>query len=288
MESDYETFPDDMRLRYNFCTRFLHNAPSFPPFFSHPYTVIAGFLSGKTAIAFADRDKPTMFLHAGEVCVLPANYRRHGRSLTQGGAEFIAAGFLFEVRGGMDFLSFFEVPLRPDKSTAKLLLNLLAELLDLGTDPRGHTHLQINVSRQRIGYAILESILAVSTPKPSLLSMRQLLPAIECFNDNFNARPDLSKFLKMSGFSRTHFFRMFKSQTGTTPIEYVKRRRLREALLLLQESDLNISEIGDKVGWPDPFYFSKIFKAEIGMPPSVYRFQYRNMKYGKPFKASVI
>ena len=71
-------------------------------------------------------------------------------------------------------------------------------------------------------------------------------------------------------------------------MEYVKRHRLREALLLLQESDLNISEIGDKVGWPDPFYFSKIFKSEIGVPPSVYRFQYRNMEYGKPFKASVI
>ena len=83
--------------------------------------------------------------------------------------------------------------------------------------------------------------------------------------------------MKMSGFSRTHFFRIFKAQTGTTPIEYVKRRRLREALLLLQESDLNISEIGDKVGWPDPFYFSKIFKAKIGMPPSVYRLRHRKI-----------
>ena len=288
MKNDYETFPDDLCLRYHLCRHFHYASPTFPPFFSHPYTVIAGFLSGKTEIGFADRGKPPLFLRAGEVCVLPANCRRHGRSLSPDGVDFIAAGFLFEVRGGMDFLSFFDIPLRPDKSTAQLLLNLLAELLDLGTDPRGHTHLQINVSRQRIGYAILESILAVSTPKPSLLSMRQLLPAIECFNDNFNARPDLPKLLKMSGFSRTHFFRMFKNQTGTTPVEYVKRRRLREALLLLQESDLNISEIGDKVGWPDPFYFSKIFKAEIGMPPSVYRFQYRNMEYGKPFNASVI
>ena len=288
MKNDYETFPDDLCLRYHLCRHFHYASPTFPPFFSHPYTVIAGFLSGKTEIGFADRVKPPLFLRAGEVCVLPANCRRHGRSLSPDGVDFIAAGFLFEVRGGMDILNFLDIPPRLDKLTHGILRHLLKELLGLETDYHEGTELQTNVSRQRIGYAMLESILAVSAPKPGMLPVRRLLPAIEYLNDNFNARPDLPKLLKMSGFSRTHFFRMFKNQTGTTPVEYVKRRRLREALLLLQESDLNISEIGDKVGWPDPFYFSKIFKSEIGMPPSVYRIQYRNMEYGKPFNASVI
>ena len=288
MKSDYEIFPDDLRLRYHFCRRFHHIAPTFPPLFSHPYTVIAGFTNGKAEIGFADRVKPPLFLRAGEVCVLPANCRRHGRSLSPDGADFIATGFLFEIRGGMDFLCFFDIPPHLDKLTNGTLRSLLKELHGLEKDSSGRTDLQKKVSRQRIGYAMLESILAVSIPKPGMLPLRQILPAIEQLNDNFNTRPDLPKLLKMSGFSRTHFFRMFKNQTGTTPVEYVKRRRLREALLLLQESDLNISEIGDKVGWPDPFYFSKIFKSEIGVPPSVYRFQYRNMEYGKPFKASVI
>jgi len=275
MQSDFETFPDDLRLRYHFCRRFLHDFTTFPPLFSRPYTVIAGLMNGKAEIAFADRGNPPLLLRAGDVCILPTNCRRHGRSLSPGGAKFITTGFLFEVRGGMDFLSFFELPSRLDKLTNGILRNLLEELLGLEKDAPGRTDLQKNVSRQRIGYAMLESILAVSTPKPGMFSMRRLLPAIEHLNDNFNARPDLPKILKMSGFSRTHFFRMFKSQTGTTPIEYVKRRRLREALLLLQESDLNISEIGDKVGWPDQFHFSKIFKAEIGLPPSVYRLQHK-------------
>ena len=184
----------------------------------------------------------------------------------------------------MDFLNFFELPLRPDKSTNGILRKLLEELLRLEKGSPGRTDLQKNVSRQRIGYAMLESILAVSTPKPGMFSMRRLLPIIEHLNDNFTARPDLHELLKLSGVSRTHFFRMFKSQTGTTPVEYVKRRRLREALLLLQESDLTIAEIGDKVGWPDQFYFSKLFKSEIGMPPSAYRFQHKESI--KPSKAS--
>ncbi|MBU4198326.1 MAG: AraC family transcriptional regulator [Verrucomicrobia bacterium] len=276
MKSDYETFPDDLRLRYHFCRRFHYIAPAFPPLFSYPYTVIAGLMNGKVEIGFADRGTPPLLLRAGEVCILPANCRRHTKSLSPGGVDFTAAGFLFEVKGGMDFMSFFDPPLRLDKITDRILHKLLEELLGLEIDSPQRTDLQKNVSRQRIGYAILENLLAVSAPKPGMISIRRLLPVIEHLNDNFTARPDLVKLCKLSGFSRTHFFRIFKSQSGTTPIEYVKRRRLREALLLLQESDLNISEIGDKVGWSDPFYFSKTFKSEIGLAPSVYRVQYKN------------
>ncbi len=275
MKSDYETFPDDLRLRYHSCRRFHYDKPTFPPLFSRPYTVIAVYTNGKAEIGFADCSKAPIVLQTGDICILPANCRRHTKSLSPGGADFIAAGFLFEVRGGMDFLNFFDIPSHPGKSANGILRNLLEELFGLEKDAPGRTDLQKNVSRQRIGYAMLESILAMSTLKPGMFSMRRLLPAVEYLNDNFNARPDLPKLLQMSGFSRTHFFRVFKSQTGTTPIEYVKRRRLREALLLLQASNLNIAEIGNKVGWPDQFYFSKIFKAAIGMPPSAYRLQYK-------------
>ena len=284
MKNEYETLPDDLRLRYYFCWRFRHDFPSFPPLICRPHTVIAGVMNGKAVIGFADRDKDPISLGTGDTCVIPANCRHHGRSLSPGGAEFIAAGFLFEVKGGMDFLSFFDIPPRLGKVTNGILLNLLEELHGLEKDSSGRTELQKNVARQRIGYAMLESILAVSTPKPGMLSNRRLMPIIEHLNDHFTARPDLPRLLKLSGFSRTHFFRMFKSQTGTTPIEYVKRRRLREALLLLQESDLTVAEIADKVGWPDQFYFSKIFKSEIGMPPSEYRLQHKESM--KPFKDS--
>lgn len=275
MKSEYETLPDDLRLRCHLSGRFRHEAFTVTSLMRRPYTIIAGLINGKAEICFADRSKAPKALRVSEVCVLPANCCHYAKSLSPRGADFIVAGFLFEVRGGMDFLNFFNIPPSLDKLTNKILLHLLEELLRLEKDFPGCTELRKNVSRQRIGYAMLESILAVSAPKPGMFSTRRLLTAIEHLNDNFTVQPDLMKLLKMSGFSRTHFFRIFKIQTGTTPIEYVKRRRLREALLLLQESDMNISEIGDKVGWPDQFYFSKIFKSEIGIPPSSYRLQYK-------------
>lgn len=277
MENIFETFPDDLRLRYKICWRFHHEAPNFPPVVCCPYTIIAGLAGGEAVIRFSDRSKTPVRLKGGEVCILPANCRHQTGTLSPGGVEFIAAELLFEIRGGMDFLNFFDLPPHLDKSMNGILFHLLEELLGLERDFQGRQDLRRNVSRQRIGYAMLENILRVAAPKQGMLPMRRILPAIEHLNDNFTSKPDLPKLVKLSGLSRTHFFRMFKNQTGTTPIEYVKRQRLREALLLLQESDLTVAEIADKTGWQDPFYFSKIFKSEIGAPPSAYRLRYKNI-----------
>jgi AraC-like DNA-binding protein len=275
-ESAFETLPDDLRLRFQFCRRYRHVAPTFPPLECRPYTVVAGVTHGEALIAFADRRIKPISLRRGEFCVLSANCARHTRSISPNWVDFIVAGFLFEIRGGLDLLNFFELPQRLDKTTNKVLGDLLEELLECETGAApGRTDLVRMVSRQRIGYAVLEHVLSISTPKQGMLSARRILPAIQHMNDHFNDRLDVPGLVKLSGLSRTHFFRMFKSQTGTTPIEYVKRRRLREALLLLQESDLTVAEIGDLVGWPDPFYFSKVFKASIGVAPSIYRTQYR-------------
>jgi len=46
---------------------------------------------------------------------------------------------------------------------------------------------------------------------------------------------------------------------------------VREATLLLKNSEMNISEIAYNLGFSDPLYFSKYFKKEIGVAPLQYR-----------------
>jgi AraC-like DNA-binding protein len=45
------------------------------------------------------------------------------------------------------------------------------------------------------------------------------------------------------------------------------------AARLLRESDLTVAEIGEQVGWPDPFHFSKMFKSTYAQSPTAYRQQ---------------
>lgn len=48
----------------------------------------------------------------------------------------------------------------------------------------------------------------------------------------------------------------------------IRRMRVEKAKELLERSTLNISEVSYLVGFSDPGYFSKVFKAETGVPPN--------------------
>ncbi len=79
---------------------------------------------------------------------------------------------------------------------------------------------------------------------------------------------DLSDHL---GMSRVKLYKKIKQITGKTPIEFIRIIRLKRAAQLLRESQLNVSEIAYKTGFGSPKAFSKYFKEEFGILPSVYQ-----------------
>lgn len=70
---------------------------------------------------------------------------------------------------------------------------------------------------------------------------------------------------------RTIFYKKVRGTTGYTPNEYIRVIRLRKAAELLKKGEKNVSEVAYAVGFDNPYYFSKCFKEQFGMPPSHYR-----------------
>lgn len=70
---------------------------------------------------------------------------------------------------------------------------------------------------------------------------------------------------------RTIFYKKVRGTTGYTPNEYIRVIRLRKAAELLKEGEKNVSEVAYAVVFDNPYYFSKCFKEQFGMPPSQYR-----------------
>ena len=70
---------------------------------------------------------------------------------------------------------------------------------------------------------------------------------------------------------RTIFYKKVRGTTGYTPNDYIRVIRLRKAAELLKEGEKNVSEVAYAVGFDNPYYFSKCFKEQFGMPPSQYR-----------------
>ena len=78
-------------------------------------------------------------------------------------------------------------------------------------------------------------------------------------------------YANLMGLGRTVFYKKVRGVTGYSPTEYLRVIRLKKAAELLLTEDLTIAEISYKVGINDPYYFSKCFKNQFGIAPSVYQ-----------------
>ncbi|WP_086349245.1 AraC family transcriptional regulator [Candidatus Enterococcus clewellii] len=85
------------------------------------------------------------------------------------------------------------------------------------------------------------------------------------------------KLAEVSGFSKYHFHRIFKSITGESIFEYVTRTRLEQiASQLVHRPDLSITDIAYRFGFSDSAVFSRSFKRHYGIKPSEFRQKYSN------------
>lgn len=83
------------------------------------------------------------------------------------------------------------------------------------------------------------------------------------------ARPwTLMELSREAGLSVAHFTGLCRRQTGMPPLSLLIRLRLQCAMDLLQRGGHNVAEAARAVGYDDPFYFSRLFKKHIGVPPS--------------------
>lgn len=90
------------------------------------------------------------------------------------------------------------------------------------------------------------------------------------------SQPDLDvKFLTTQmAMSRTSLYNKVKELTGMGANDYINRRRIDKAIILLTQSDMSITEISEQVGFTYQRYFSTLFKEMKGMTPSQFRAQH--------------
>lgn len=76
--------------------------------------------------------------------------------------------------------------------------------------------------------------------------------------------------------SQNHLTRIFKKKYKTTIVEFMMESRLDLAEELLKNTNLTVTAISAKVGYPNYAYFTKIFKKRCGYTPSAYRNKWIN------------
>ena len=104
---------------------------------------------------------------------------------------------------------------------------------------------------------------------------RQIL---KCIHENYNTPLSETAIANSVNISKNYMHKVFRNETGMTPLNYLTKYRIQCAQKLLLESSKSIAKIGELCGYPEPIYFSYIFKKVCGMTPSVYRKQSAKMQ----------
>lgn len=76
---------------------------------------------------------------------------------------------------------------------------------------------------------------------------------------------DISNHVKLS---ESHLSKIFRNKTGSSPLNYFINLKMQEAIRLLMNQTFKIKEVAYKLGYNDPYYFTRIFTKHIGSSPA--------------------
>jgi AraC-like DNA-binding protein len=123
-----------------------------------------------------------------------------------------------------------------------------------------------------LGYLVESRGAAQSRPREQADNERSRIgSAIDRMSADLKHSWRVGELARLCSMSERHFFRGFKMTVGLSPIDWLRRERIRLAQRKLLNGGHSVKEISDQVGYNDVFFFSRDFKRQTGWSPSEYR-----------------
>lgn len=102
--------------------------------------------------------------------------------------------------------------------------------------------------------------------------------ATHYFNEHYNEPIVIEDYAKERAMTVNWFTQNFKKITKVTPMQYILSLRITNAMNLIDNTDYNMTQIADAVGYNNSMYFSRIFKKHTGMTPTEYKNRNNNIE----------
>ncbi|WP_074304280.1 helix-turn-helix transcriptional regulator, partial [Pseudomonas aeruginosa] len=126
------------------------------------------------------------------------------------------------------------------------------------------------------GAGLLLASLA-SERQPPRQQPRLPLASLDAYLDRHAAHPlQVADLARLAGLSVARFHSLFLAETGQTPMDYARSRRLHQAHELLLESSLAVGEIAARVGYASQSAFTAALVREFGVTPRQLRRESRD------------
>ena len=93
----------------------------------------------------------------------------------------------------------------------------------------------------------------------------------QIISSDFSEKLYLSDLSEQTGLSPSQMRKLFREVNSCSPRDYLINLRIEKAKYMLEEGKETVASIGEKVGYENVNYFSRIFKKKTGMSPIQYR-----------------
>jgi AraC-like DNA-binding protein len=163
---------------------------------------------------------------------------------------------------------------RHDGHQAAVFANEMAALVRAWEDQQPPSALEARSHLLNILLALLRegrAPAAAAHKTSDARNRRRVERAIRYINQHLPERIAADDLAAATGLSVSQTARLFREQTGHSPMRYLRRARIDRARRLLGDVDLSIKEIAARCGFDDPYHFSRVFHEVDGLPPTLHR-----------------
>jgi AraC-like DNA-binding protein len=160
-------------------------------------------------------------------------------------------------------------PVKPIGDVPRVLA-LFEEVLE--AVEHGYTKLQMFCASQILAHlmaVMIQNHRSADHEQPSV--HQKIAQTITYMKQHLDQTLQLDALAALANLSRSRYVELFKHQSGYAPIDYFIRLRMHRACQLLDTTDRSVKAIAMELGYEDPLYFSRLFRAVNEKPPIEYR-----------------
>jgi AraC-like DNA-binding protein len=216
-------------------------------------------------------DRTTYDLHPGECALIFPNQFHHFMDVAQSHLDWLF--ITFELKNHDAIRSLHNSPRVLDSTSLGMIQDIVQEFVQPTNAARDT--LQISYTLSRVLLHLLNCP-PLPTDRRDIHSSDDVRDVIlESINKyvraNLGRAVTIADIAEELGYSVSHLRAVFRDRLGVSLGKYMRESRLSEAAQLLQSSDLNVSDIGERCGFESLYAFSRAFRKAYGIPPRTYR-----------------
>ncbi|HBX23018.1 MAG TPA: hypothetical protein DEF34_05220 [Desulfotomaculum sp.] len=158
---------------------------------------------------------------------------------------------------------------------SRQLLNLLETFIEESINKQSGYDFVLNILQIQIIVMLLREL---KSNLPDEINRRQysdvkgIRKAIDFMTEHCTENLTLEDMAQLTNYSPFHFIKIFKSETGNTPFQYLLDIKLSRAKdMLTHRKEMTITEICYLCGFNNLSHFTAVFKRKTGVSPSRYR-----------------